>query len=355
MLIKGAQIDRRQTPDYRLLQLAIRILEQKERDRPFCIFLPLNQPHPPYLAPSGFDTLYKPADLPPLAPPGLAKKPDYHQAIRRAYHLDQATDADFRAVRATYYGQVSYADWLLGELMAALDRTGRDRDTVLVAGSDHGDYAGDYGLIEKWPSGLETCLTHVPLIARMPGGAAGHVVNEMTELYDIMATFMEFGEVSPRQVHFARSFVPQLKGARGDPDRASFTEGGYDLFEPQAFEPPLEGPEGIYTAKHDLQNKQPETVTRAASIATPDHKFIARPGGQFELYDRKRDPRETRNLVDDRAYASVRATLTTRLMDRYISTTGVPPFDRDGREAPPFDLQSKFPDAEAKARQMLDR
>ena len=41
----------------------------------------------------------------------------------------------------------------------------------MIAGSDHGDYAGDYGLVEKWPSGLESCLTHVPLIARMPGGA----------------------------------------------------------------------------------------------------------------------------------------------------------------------------------------
>jgi choline-sulfatase len=335
-------LDRREFNDYKLLQLAIKVLERREKHRPFCIFLPLVEPHPPYFAPDGFDTMYNPADLPPLAPPGLPRKPSYHEAIRKAYHLDHAADADFRQVRATYYGQVSYADWLLGELLGALERTGHAADTVLVAASDHGDYAGDYGLVEKWPSGLETCLTKVPLIARMPGGVKGHVVNEMTELFDIMATFLDLGKVDARHTHFAKSFVPQLQGASGDSKRAAFTESGYDTFEPQAFEPPVTGPPNIYSAKHDIQNEHPQTVTRAASIATPDYKYIARPGGQSELYDRRKDPLETRNLIDARDHAGVKGELQKRLMDRYISTTGVPPIDRDSRETPEFNLMSDF-------------
>lgn len=338
-----AKFDRRDSTDFALLQMAIRVLERREKDRPFCIFLPLLQPHPPYIAPEGFAEMYKPQDLPPLAPPGLAKKPGYHAAIRKGYNLDKASDLELRQVRATYYGLVSYADWMLGQLMEAMERTGHANDTVLVAGSDHGDYAGDYGLVEKWPGGLETCLTHVPLIARMPGGAKGHVVPEMVELYDIMATFLDLGEVEARHTHFARSFVPQLKGAAGDPTRAAFTESGYDTFEPQAFEPPQPGQKGLYSAKHDIQNRQPETVTRAASIATPEYKFIARPKGQSELYDRKRDPLETRNLIDSKAHATVREGLRERLMNRYISTTGVPPLDRDPRETPPFEEMSRFP------------
>lgn len=351
-----ATLDRRETTDYLLLQRAIAILERREKDRPFCMFLPLVQPHPPYLAPDGFDTLYRPQDLPPLAPSDLAGKPDYHAAIRKAYHLDKATDLEFRKVRATYYGQVSYADWLLGQLLEALDRTGHTKDTVLIAGSDHGDYAGDYGLIEKWPSGLETCLTHVPLVARMPGGASGHVVNEMVELYDIMATFLDLGEVTPRHTFFARSLVPQLKGAKGDPGRAAFTESGYDTFEPQAFEPSEPGAPNMYSAKHDLQNQHPETVTRAASIATPEYKYIARPGGQSELYDRRKDPLETRNLIDSRSHAKVREGLQLRLMNRYISTTGVPPMDRDGREMPEFEPMSTFsPEQKQRTRTVLDQ
>ena len=348
-----AKIDRRQTSDYGLLQYAIKLLERKEQDRPFCLFLPLVQPHPPYIAPEGFDTLYRPDDLPPLAPPGLPRKPNYHEAIRKAYHLDKATDADFRQVRATYYGQVSYADWLLGELLEALDRTGHAKDTVLVAGSDHGDYAGDYGLVEKWPSGLETCLTHVPLVARMPGAPAGHVVTEMVELFDIMATFLELGQAEAKHTHFARSFVPQLNGAGGDPKRAAFTESGYDTFEPQAFEPPVSAP-GLYSAKHAIQNEQPQTVTRAASATTQDYKFIARPGGQSELYDRRKDPLEMRNLIDSRDHKEVQEALQKRLMDRYITTTGVPPWDRDPRDTPEYNLKSNFDQLKKETDSVLD-
>lgn len=335
------KFDRRESSDYDLLQSAIKVLERREKDRPFCIFLPLVQPHPPYVAPEGFDTMYRPADLPSLAPPDLPRRPSYHAAIRKAYHLDRATDADLRAVRATYYGQVSYADWLLGELMEAVERTGHARDTVLVAASDHGDYAGDYGLVEKWPGGLETCLTHVPLIARLPGAVGGHVVNEMVELFDIMATLLDLGQVEAKHTHFARSFVPQLMGAAGDPRRAAYSESGYDTFEPQAFEPPLDEA-GLYSAKHDIQNQQPETVTRAASVATREYKYIARPGGQFELYDRRADPLELHNLIEDRRHTNVRQTMQARLLNRYITTTGVPPLDRDPRETPPFDRSTRF-------------
>jgi choline-sulfatase len=213
MLFPGGG-DRRNTGDYRMVQDAIRVLERREADRPFCIFLPLLLPHPPYAAPQGFDTMYKSEDLPALVPPGLPGKPLFHQAIRETYGLTQVSDAELRKVRATYYGQVSYTDWVLGELMEAMERTGRDRDTALVVSSDHGDYAGDYGLIEKWPSGLESCLTHVPLIARVPGGKAGGDARDMVELYDIMATFLELGGTRATHTNFARSLLPQIHGAR---------------------------------------------------------------------------------------------------------------------------------------------
>lgn len=352
-MLVDAKPDPRQTNDYKLIQAAIQVIERREQDRPFCIFLPITSPHPPYFAPQGFSDMYNPADLPSLAPPGLPRKPVFHEIVRKAYHLDQASDALLRQVRATYYGQVSYADWLLGQIMEALDRTGRARDTVLVASSDHGDYAGDYGLVEKWPGGLETCLTHVPLAIRMPGGAEGHVVNEMTELFDIMATFLDLGGVKPREPIFARSLLPQLAGSPGDKTRAAYSEAGYDTFEPQAFEPPLKGPPNIYTAKHEVQNEFPQTVTRAASIATPAYKFISRPGGQSELYDRKKDPAELNNLINDPQHASVREGLTQRLLDRYISTTGVPPVERDDRATPPDYPMPAFDDGKSKGR-LLD-
>src|SRR5581483_9608303 len=256
-MLAPADTDRRATADYALLQLALKVLARRETDRPVCIFLALYQPHPPYQAPRGFDSLYRPSELPALAPPGLPHKPAFHAALRRAYRLDEVSDAELRRVRATYYGQVSYADWLLGEFLEGLERTGHVKDTALFIASDHGDYAGDYGLIEKWPSGLESCLTHVPLIARIPGGASGGVARDMVELYDIMESLLELGGTRASHTHFARSLLPQLRGQRGDPQRAAFAEGGYNIYEPQAFEPVLTG---LYGPKTRLQNEHPEMI-----------------------------------------------------------------------------------------------
>jgi choline-sulfatase len=95
-------------------------------------------------------------------------------------------------------GSISYSDHLFGILLKALQDNGYADSTAVFVFADHGDYTGDYGLVEKWPSGLEVTtilitasyftaeisflikdvLTRVPLLVRMPGGAENHVVEE---------------------------------------------------------------------------------------------------------------------------------------------------------------------------------
>jgi arylsulfatase A-like enzyme len=326
--------ERRSTVDYAVIQLAIKVLERRESERPFCLFLALFEPHPPYTIAADFYSLYDAADIPPPVPPGLPRRPRFHAALRRMSGLERVSESEFRKLRAVYYGQVSYADWLLGELLEALDRSAHARDTALIVCSDHGDYTGDYGLVEKWPSGLEDCLTHVPVIARVPGGTAGHVSEELIELFDLMPTCLELAGTKATHTHFARSLMPQLHGLRGDPGRAAFTEGGYNTYEPQAFEPIIPG---LYGPKTRLQNEQPETVTRCAAIRTPRYKYIARPNDQSELYDCAKDPRQENNLFGDLSVRSLQAELQVRLTNWYVDTTGVPPPQRDPRGAPVLD------------------
>jgi arylsulfatase A-like enzyme len=325
--------DRRSTNDYSLIQEAISILNRRETERPVCIFLALFNPHPPYVAPADFYHMYSARALPPLIPPGDARRPNFHRAIRQAYGLDRLSDEGLRTVRAVYYGQVSYSDWLLGELMEAMQRTGRDKDTALIAFSDHGDYAGDYGLVEKWPSGLEDCLTRVPMIVRIPGGVPGVVATEMVEAFDVVQTCLELAGAQASHTHFSRSLIPQTMGKGGDSQRAAFTEGGYNTYEPQAFEPLIAG---LYGPKTRLQNEHPETITRPASVRTRTHKLIVRPNGQSELYDCVRDPDMRQNLFGDSSVASVQAALQTRLLHWYINTSGIAPMDKDGRDTPPY-------------------
>ena len=328
--------ERTATGDYQHVAAAIKILEHKQQDRPFCIFLPLTAPHPPYEPPRGFRGLHKPADITNLRPIGLPKKPDYIEAIRKEYRLDRVPESTFREVRALYYDFVSYSDWLLGQVMEAVERTNHASDTALLVLSDHGDYAGDYGLTEKWSSGLEDALTHVPVLARVPGGKPGSVCKEMTELYDVMATCLELAGVTARHTHFARSLMPQIHGAAGDPLRCAFSEGGYNEYEPQCFEAGNRDRASVYYPKGHLQNIQPRTISRSAMIRTPDYKLISRPQGQSELYVYADDPQELRNRYGETSVATLQTRLQERLLHWYQNTAGIAPMDADPRGFPPY-------------------
>jgi choline-sulfatase len=327
--------DRHETNDWMQVEATIRILE-RESPRPFCIYLPLGFVHPPFTAPKDFHDLYDPAKLPALRPVGLANKPNFYDAIRKTRRLDRLTDADFRKIQAVYLGMISYSDWMLGELLSAVERTHHTNDTAVFVFSDHGEWGGDFGLVEKWSSACDGVLEHVPLIVHAPGVKAGHVSQEIVELYDVMATVLEMAGIPANHTHFARSLMPQLHGERGDPQRAAFCECGYNTYEPQCFEPmaDFESPANIYYPKVRLQNEHPETVTRATSIRTLDFKLVSRPDGVSELYDLKQDPRELHNLYGNRSYASQQDQLYRRMLEWYIRTADVAPKKHDPRGFP---------------------
>lgn len=351
--LSEARHDRTATGDYHSVEAAIRILERRETERPFCIFLPLTSPHPPYGAPEGFRGMHKPGDITGLRPIDLPRKPNYMQAIRKMYGLDTLPESIFRQVRASYYDMVSYSDWLLGELMEAMERTQHEKDTALFLLSDHGDYGGDYGLVEKWPSGLEDTLTHVPVIARVPGGKLGGVCNELTELFDVMPTCLELANTRARHTHFARSLMPQIHGASGDPQRAAFAEGGYNLYEPQCFEDTLHDPSALYYPKESLEVESPETITRSAMVRTADAKLIARPQGQSELYLYASDPQELHNRFGETSVASIQGAMQEKLMHWYVNTTGIAPMDKDQRGFPQYYETPDF-DTDKAVRHILD-
>ena len=324
------------TGDYEHVQNAIRILERRESDRPFCIFLPLSFPHPPYGAPTGFYDMYKAADIHGLRPIGLPKRPSYVDGIRELYGLDKVPESTFRQVRALYYGMVSYSDWLMGHILEAVERTNHSKDTAILLLSDHADYAGDYGLVEKWPSGLEDSLTHVPLIAHVPGATEGHRVKNVVELFDMMATCLDLAQTEAQHTHFSQSLLPQIYGGQGDANRAGFCEGGYNTYEPQCFEPLGNSPEELYYPKSLLQDKYPQTISRAAMVRTHDYKLISRPQGQSELYIYAEDPHELNNRYGDKAVADIQHMMQQRLLHWYVNTTGIAPFDKDQRGLPPY-------------------
>ncbi len=309
-------------------------------ERPFVLYLPLTLPHPEYSALRPWHDMYDPAELPAPRPPELEGKPIFYRLIRQTRRLERMSEADFRRIAAIYLGMISYVDFLLGELLKVLNETRLAEDTCVIFTADHGDWAGEYGLVEKWPSALDDTIIRVPLVIRTPGGAAGHVVDSPVELFDIMATMLELAGVQASHTHFARSLVAQLRGQRGDAGRAAFAEGGYDPHEPHCFEGRGEGDQAgraathIYYQKGRLQQTHPESVCRSVMIRTATHKLIYRTADVCELYDVAADPLELSNLYGKAELAEVQAALETRLLEWYVRTADVTPPEEDPRGLP---------------------
>jgi len=332
-----------ETGDAQCVRRGIDYLRSGPAD-PFMLYLPLTLPHPAYSAPHPWHDMYAPADVPAPRPAELADKPMFHSLIRRTRRLDRLGEDDLRRIAAVYLGMIGYVDFLLGELLKALDETGLAEDTCVLFFADHGDWAGEYGLVEKWPSALDDCILRVPLVIRPPRGrrlAAGHAVDTPVELFDVMATVLDLAGVEAAHTHFARSLLPQLGGAGGDATRAAFAEGGYDRHEPHCFEGRDEGdhrgmgPDNIYYQKCRLQQTHPDSVCRSVMVRTATHKLIWRTADVGELYDLRADPRELTNLYDRPEAAGTRRELEARLLRFLATTSDVTPRDEDPRGLPP--------------------
>ncbi len=325
--------------DYRTVDGAIEYLRARPK-KPFAMWLSLAFPHPPYHAPAPWHDLIDPNLLPPLRPAERPNKPDFHRLIRQSRRLDETEPALMRKINAVYLGMIGVVDALFGRLLDAVEAAGLADDTAIVFFSDHGDWAGDFGLVEKWPNALDDTMTRVPFIVRLPGGGRGHVVREPVELLDLPATLLGLAGKPPAYPQFGRDLGPQLRGAAGDPERCAFAEGGYDPHEPLNFEgrvdsdPIFKDPTNIYYAKGKLQQDQPPSVCRATMVRSATHKLIHRRLGVSELYDLRSDPRELVNRYQDPALATVRAQLERRMLDWLQQTSDVTPTDRLPRGFP---------------------
>ncbi|HQY94651.1 sulfatase-like hydrolase/transferase [Caldilinea sp.] len=325
-----------QHTDYANVMAGIDFLRSRPQ-QPFLLYLPLIFPHPPYSAPEPWHSQVDPSAIDDLRPADLPNRPAYHRLIRQTRGLDLLEPMDFQRINAVYLGMTSFIDHLLGLLLDALAGSGLEEETAVFFFSDHGDWAGDYDLVEKWPSALEDALTRVPLVVRLPGGASGHGVQEPVELLDIFATVLGLAGVEAQHTHFGRNLTPQLHGATGDPTRIVYAEGGYARHEPHCFEGDTRrdqfarDPNHLYYPKGYVQQEHPLSVARATMVRSAGAKLIYRATGESELYDLSADPRELDNLYGQPQADALQRELERKLLNWLTETSDVTPFAEDPR------------------------
>jgi arylsulfatase A-like enzyme len=126
---------------------------------PWLLYVTPIFPHCPFRVHEPWFSLHERAAMPLPVSADLDDKPRYMRGLRERYGTDRLSDEDWQEIVATYYGMVSRTDDFFGRVMRSVEAAGAGERTISVVTTDHGEYLGDYGLVEKFPSGLHDCLT----------------------------------------------------------------------------------------------------------------------------------------------------------------------------------------------------
>jgi arylsulfatase A-like enzyme len=324
--------------DWDYVKQAMDFIHRYDRDEPFCLYLPLLYPHPPYGVEDPWYSRIDRSLVPPRIPTpeswdGL---PSLMKGLVEGQGLQSWSEERWIELRATYYGMCARIDHQFGMLLDALRDAGLYDRTAVFCFSDHGDYTGDYGIVEKAQNTFQDCLVRVPFLMKPPAGVAvrARTSEALVELIDFAATVEDLARIAPSHTHFGRSLLPLLGGVVDEHRDAVFCEGGRLRGERHCME--LEStsagaPEGLYHPRLRLQAREGGEHTKAVMCRSRRYKYVMRLYESDELYDLENDPCEQDNRIDDSCLVTELATLKERLLRFYLETGDVVPQDIDQR------------------------
>ena len=326
--------------DWAIVMGAIDFIHNYKGDKSLCIYLPLSNPHPPYCVEEPWYSVTDREKLPRRAqhPKNWKGKPSILKGIYENQNLQDWTEERWTELRSVYYGMCSRLDHQFGLLISALTDAKIYNDSAIFLFSDHGDYTGDYDIVEKTQNTFEDCLAKVPFIIKPPKDTAvkPRVCDALVELVDFSATVYELTGINPGYDYFGKSLLRVISGDTDEHRDAAFSEGGRRYGETQAME--LESISadkeltGLYSPRIRLQtNDNTPAHTKAAMCRTKTHKYIKRLYEQDELYDLVLDPQEENNVINDEAYQTVLQELKERILYWYMETCDTVPYKADQR------------------------
>ncbi|MCX7016954.1 MAG: sulfatase-like hydrolase/transferase [Candidatus Sumerlaeota bacterium] len=261
-----------QTLEWATKEATIAFLKGRH-DGPWVVQCSMYKPHPPFTPPKRYWDMIDRSKLevPRYPEDDMKDKAKRYWEMMTNRHLDHLTDDQVRDGMQGYYGNVAFADAMLGEALKTVDDLGLRDDILIVYTSDHGEMLDDHRLWMKMvffdPS------VRVPLILSCPGVVpAGRETQALTQHIDLFPTFMDMlGFETPPSVQ-GLSMVPLLTGAKDAIHDVIFSEhypqrGG-----------PVEPTRMIYDGRYKYIDNGPDE--------TP------------EFYDRQTDPREITNLCN---------------------------------------------------------
>ena len=306
-------------------------------DNPFCLVVALVEPHVPWVM--GDASQYPPGKI--KLPPNIADTP--------------RTRADF----GKYLAEITYMDGQVGEILTALEHSGKADNTLVLFTSEQGSQFPGCKWT-NWDTGV-----HTALIARWPGKVKPGRTDAIVQYCDVLPTLLDAASSPTPQkkadsegktdivIPFdGQSFLAVLNGKtqthrefafgchNNIPEGPSYpvrtvTDGEYRYIRNLK-------PDEIYIEKHLMGSKgegklnNPYWSTWVFESWNQEEtynlikRYTRRPAEQ--LYHTRSDPYELKNLANDPAYASVKSKLAGELI-RWMKSQGDPGADQDSHEA----------------------
>ncbi len=259
-------------------------LKNYNREEPWFCWVSFGGPHEPWDTPEPYASMYNPADMPQPIP---ATNEEFDSQKMSQMTSPEFDINDIAEMRANYAGNVTLIDEQIGRLINVLEKRGELDNTVIIFTSDHGEMNGDHGAIYKGI--FYDSAVRVPMLVRAPGvikeDARGKVCSSPVEWSDAGPTIVDLigGKFSYKQ--FAKSLTPTLK----DPTILHREEAISEIG-------------GEYMV-----------MTENWKLCVNDRK------APYALFDRKNDPNEQKNQVNDQAYQNTVENMMNRLKKRIES------------------------------------
>lgn len=270
---------------------AIRMMEEAvEADRPFMVRWDPSEPHLPCVVPEPYNSMYPPETVPewPSFPDALEGKPYVQRLQPRRWDIDDWTWEDWAPVVSRYLGEIALLDAQVGRLLENLDRLGVADNTLVIYTTDHGDFCGGHGMMDKHFAGYDDIM-RVPLAMRFPGRLpdGGQCDDFVTHSIDLATTMCAAAGLEVPETFEGQNLV-ELANGRVDSPRGDI----FSMYQGCQM--------GLWSTR---------------MIRDHRYKLVYHATGRPEFYDLENDPGELRNLAGEPGVSEELERLKGRLVD----------------------------------------
>lgn len=263
-------------PDNTLTSFGIKWIKKLASEN-FFIYLHYIGIHWPYHTPEPFNSLFD---------KNYNGKHDFNEVggkIKRSEIIFNNTlpKREIEHAIAHYDGAISHVDYQIGRLLKTLEELKILDETLIIITADHGESFGEHKIFFDHGNYLYDEELKVPLIISHPSLPAKKI-DKMVQSIDIFPTILDKLQIPNIDKTDGVSLMPLINNDE-DVRKYSFSESGKSYF------------------KENKRRYIDGVKGKWRSIRTNEWKLIYIPHPEkdiFELYNIKKDPSETENLID---------------------------------------------------------